>query len=67
MTAPIIPLARKPAPPACTPMGPPVRCVTPGHDDITEYPARPRPGGQLCERCLPRTESDNRNDEGDDR
>ena len=50
MTADILPLARKPA---YTPMGPPVQCMTPGHGDITRYPARPRPGGQLCEVCLP--------------
>lgn len=47
----VILLARKPA---YEPMGPPVQCMTPGHGDITRYPARPYPGGLLCERCLPR-------------
>ena len=59
MTANAIPPARKPA---YTPMGPPVVCMTPGHGDITRYPARPRPGGRLCEECLPMTAGDNRNE-----
>jgi hypothetical protein len=60
----VTPLRRKPA---YTPMGPPVQCMTPGHGDITRYPARSYPGGRLCEDCLPRTAGDNRNDEGDSR
>ena len=37
--------------PAYTPMGPPVRCMTPGHQDRE---ARLYPGGRLCKDCLPR-------------
>lgn len=36
--------------PAYTPMGTPVRCMTPGHED---RPARLYPGGLLCKDCLP--------------
>ena len=36
--------------PAYTPMGPPVRCMTPGHEDRE---ARLYPGGLLCKDCLP--------------
>ena len=37
--------------PAYTPMGTPVRCMTPGHEDRE---ARLYPGGRLCKDCLPR-------------
>lgn len=46
MTAPVIPLARKPA---YTPLDEPGRCQTPGHED---RPARVYPGGRLCEGCI---------------
>jgi len=48
----VIPLRRNTAP-AYTPMDPPVQCQTPGHEDIKRYPARLRPGGRICEECLP--------------
>ena len=47
----VVPLHRKPAP-AYTPMGPPCQCQTPGHEDISRYPARRYPGGRLCDRCI---------------
>ena len=43
----VIALRRKPA---YTPSLPPVRCMTPGHEDRE---ARHYPGGRLCEDCLP--------------
>ncbi len=45
--------------PAYTPMGPPVQCMTPGHEDRE---GRLYPGGLLCKDCLPRKTS---NDEED--
>jgi hypothetical protein len=60
----VIPLRREPA---YTPMGPPGRCMTPGHEDIAKHPARPYPGGLLCKDCLPvRSVSEYRNDNGGD-
>lgn len=46
MTAPVIPLHRKPA---YTPIDPPGRCMTPGHEDDE---ARLYPGGWLCDPCI---------------
>ena len=41
----VIPLNRKPA---YTPLDPPGRCMTPGHE---ERDARHYPGGWLCSEC----------------
>ena len=41
---------RRVSEPAYTPMGPPVQCMTPGHEDRE---ARLYPGGRLCKDCLP--------------
>ena len=45
----VIPLRRKAA---YTPLDPPCQCMTPGHEDITRYPAGLYPGGRLCGRCI---------------
>lgn len=50
----VFPLYRHPA---YEPMGPPVQCMTPGHEDITLFPARRYPGGRRCEKCLERKTS----------
>lgn len=42
----VVPLRR---PPAYTPLDPPGRCQTPGHEDRE---ARHYPGGRLCEPCI---------------
>ena len=52
----VIPLRRKPA---YTPSLPPVRCMTPGHEDRE---ARHYPGGRLCPACLPVTRDNHRED-----
>lgn len=46
MTATVIPLHRKPA---YTPLDPPGRCQTPGHEDEE---ARNYAGGELCDPCI---------------
>ena len=41
----VVPLRK----PAYTPMGPPGRCMTPGHEG---QDARLYPGGRLCDQCI---------------
>ena len=48
--------------PAYIPMGPPVWCMTPGHEDRE---ARLYPGGHLCKDCI-RAVADARNAMPDD-